>query len=181
MKKRPLLPIVVIIAAIWGIVGIGNQSKKTSNYSAYTSRNMSAAVVSVSVSPSVSPVQAPGRTVSPTKSSTAIPTSIPKQSKPYGTSVVASTPFMTASPSRSPAPTRSPTRVPPYTIAPKSTAASTPIPGTNYVLNRNTKKFHKPSCSEVKRIKDSNRVDYFGIYSEVINMGYVPCKKCNPK
>lgn len=49
-----------------------------------------------------------------------------------------------------------------------------------FILNRNTKKFHKPSCSSVKQMKDKNRVEYEGTRDEVINRGYAPCKRCNP-
>lgn len=52
--------------------------------------------------------------------------------------------------------------------------------GTNYVLNTNTKKFHKPSCSSVKTISDKNRKDYTGTRDEVIGMGYDPCGRCHP-
>lgn len=52
--------------------------------------------------------------------------------------------------------------------------------GTSYVLNTNTKKFHYPSCSSVKQMKDKNRKDYTGSRQEIIGMGYDPCKKCNP-
>ena len=41
-------------------------------------------------------------------------------------------------------------------------------------------KFHIPSCSSVKDIKESNRRDFTGTRDEVIAMGYVPCKKCEP-
>lgn len=51
---------------------------------------------------------------------------------------------------------------------------------SNYVLNTNTKKFHIPTCSSVKRIKESNRKDYTGTREEIINKGYIPCKNCNP-
>jgi competence protein ComEC len=51
---------------------------------------------------------------------------------------------------------------------------------TQYVLNTNTKKFHYPSCSSVKSIKDSNRSDYEGSRDDVISMGYSPCGRCNP-
>jgi DNA-entry nuclease len=50
----------------------------------------------------------------------------------------------------------------------------------DYVLNKNTMKFHYPSCSSVKDIKEKNRWDYTGTREEIIDMGYVPCKKCNP-
>ena len=49
-----------------------------------------------------------------------------------------------------------------------------------YVLNTNTKKFHKQSCSEVKKIKDTNLSYYTGTANEVIQQGYSACKKCNP-
>lgn len=51
---------------------------------------------------------------------------------------------------------------------------------TNYVINTNTEKFHYTSCPSADDIKPSNRWDYAGTREEVINMGYVPCKRCNP-
>ena len=59
---------------------------------------------------------------------------------------------------------------------PESPAAAT----VTYVLNNNTKKFHNPSCSSVRTIKDSNREDTSKSRDEIIGSGYVPCKKCNP-
>lgn len=52
--------------------------------------------------------------------------------------------------------------------------------GTVYVANTNTKKFHYPGCSSVNQIKQENRWDYTGNRDELINMGYEPCKRCNP-
>ena len=49
-----------------------------------------------------------------------------------------------------------------------------------YVLNDNSKKFHRPDCSSVKDIKDKNRIDFYGTREEAIEMGYVPCKACDP-
>ena len=51
---------------------------------------------------------------------------------------------------------------------------------TTYVLNTNTKKFHYPTCSSVDDMKEKNKQTYTGSREEVINMGYVPCKRCNP-
>ena len=51
---------------------------------------------------------------------------------------------------------------------------------TNYVLNTNTMKFHYPTCSSVDDMKEKNKQIYTGSRDEVINMGYVPCKRCNP-
>ncbi|MCI8512094.1 MAG: MBL fold metallo-hydrolase [Lachnospiraceae bacterium] len=51
---------------------------------------------------------------------------------------------------------------------------------TTYVLNRNTKKFHKPDCSSVETIKDANRTDTTQSRDAILESGYVPCKRCNP-
>lgn len=50
----------------------------------------------------------------------------------------------------------------------------------DYVINNNTKKFHVPSCSSVKQIKETNRQNFTGTRDELINKGYSPCKRCNP-
>ncbi|MGN0598998.1 MAG: DNA/RNA non-specific endonuclease [Oscillospiraceae bacterium] len=49
-----------------------------------------------------------------------------------------------------------------------------------YVLNTNTKKFHYPSCSSVDQMKDKNKKEVTCSRDEVINMGYDPCKRCDP-
>lgn len=61
----------------------------------------------------------------------------------------------------------------------KDTAASQTA-GITYVLNKNTHKFHVPSCSSVDTIKDKNREDTTMSRDEVISAGYVPCKRCKP-
>ena len=50
----------------------------------------------------------------------------------------------------------------------------------NYVLNKNSKKFHDPSCPGAAEIKETNRWEYHGTRQSVLDMGYEPCKKCNP-
>lgn len=63
-------------------------------------------------------------------------------------------------------------------------AAEEPVsetPQTNtYVLNTNTKKVHKPSCSSVDTIKESNRQDYEGTLEELEAQGYTACGRCHP-
>lgn len=49
-----------------------------------------------------------------------------------------------------------------------------------YVVNKNTKKFHLPSCPSVNDIKESNKWLFTGTREELIEMGYVPCKRCHP-
>lgn len=50
----------------------------------------------------------------------------------------------------------------------------------DYVLNKNTKKFHYPSCYSVDKMKEKNKLEFHGTREEVINKGYEPCKNCNP-
>lgn len=49
-----------------------------------------------------------------------------------------------------------------------------------YVLNRNTKKFHRPDCSSVQDIKPKNKQEFSGNTETLIQQGYSPCKNCNP-
>lgn len=49
-----------------------------------------------------------------------------------------------------------------------------------YILNRNTKKFHKSTCSGVKDIKAENKEEYTGSRSDLIKEGYEPCGRCKP-
>ena len=49
-----------------------------------------------------------------------------------------------------------------------------------YILNKNTKVFHKASCSSVSKMKDYNKEEYTGSRDSVINRGYKPCQRCNP-
>lgn len=55
-----------------------------------------------------------------------------------------------------------------------------PGKAVDYVLNINSMKFHEPTCSSVKQIKDTNRKDYTGTREEVIRQGYSPCGRCKP-
>lgn len=51
---------------------------------------------------------------------------------------------------------------------------------SSYVANKNTKKFHYPSCGSVEDMKEKNKLYYDGSRDDLINQGYVPCKRCNP-
>lgn len=51
---------------------------------------------------------------------------------------------------------------------------------TKYILNINTYKFHYPSCSSVEDMKENNKRSFNGTREELIELGYVPCKRCNP-
>lgn len=49
-----------------------------------------------------------------------------------------------------------------------------------YVLNTNSRKFHLPACPSAGAIKEANRQDVTDNRESLIEMGYVPCKQCNP-
>lgn len=50
----------------------------------------------------------------------------------------------------------------------------------NYICNKNTKKFHVPTCSSVDEMSEKNKLAVTLSREEVIAQGYVPCKRCNP-
>lgn len=52
--------------------------------------------------------------------------------------------------------------------------------GTDYIGNKNTKKFHYDWCSSVDQMKESNKFYYTGTRYEMIAKGYEPCKRCDP-
>lgn len=71
-----------------------------------------------------------------------------------------------------------------------TTVVTTPAPATqapaaaesvsySYVLNTNTMKIHRASCSSVKQMSEEN-TDYTNDYDAAIAAGYVPCKRCKP-
>lgn len=55
-------------------------------------------------------------------------------------------------------------------------AAATPA----YICNTSTFKFHYPSCSSVKQMKESNKLPTNATREELIRQGYDPCKRCKP-
>ena len=69
-----------------------------------------------------------------------------------------------------------------YTNAPEDTdtVRSSDKAEYSYVLNKNTKKFHKTNCSSVSDMKEKNKEYFSGTRQEAIDKGYTPCKRCNP-
>lgn len=49
-----------------------------------------------------------------------------------------------------------------------------------YVLNTGSKKFHTPECKNAQDIKEENRQEYTGSRDDLLDLGYAPCKNCNP-
>ncbi|MBQ8859606.1 MAG: DNA/RNA non-specific endonuclease [Clostridia bacterium] len=63
----------------------------------------------------------------------------------------------------------------------------TPAPGgetdgetVTYVLNTNTKRFHKPECSSVRDMSEKNKQEYTGTREALVEDGYVACGSCKP-
>lgn len=59
-------------------------------------------------------------------------------------------------------------------------SSSSKSSNTTYVLNTNTKKFHKPDCPSVKSTKEENKTEWTGTREELIAAGYEPCGRCKP-
>ena len=59
---------------------------------------------------------------------------------------------------------------------PETTAANE----QTYILNKNTKKFHLPSCDSAGKIKEKNRGEFTGDRAALLERGFSPCKRCNP-
>ncbi len=52
--------------------------------------------------------------------------------------------------------------------------------GVVYVINKNTKKFHLPSCESAKQMNEDNRENFKGERKKLLEDGYEPCKSCSP-
>ncbi len=63
--------------------------------------------------------------------------------------------------------------------APAVPAAENDVTGV-YILNKNSMKFHLPSCAGAAQISEKNRRTYEGSRAELIERGYKPCNDCRP-
>lgn len=62
----------------------------------------------------------------------------------------------------------------------KQTEQSAKSTEGTYILNKNTKKFHKSSCNSVKKMKEANKETFTGSRNDLISKGYEACEICNP-
>lgn len=62
----------------------------------------------------------------------------------------------------------------------ESAAAAADTSENTYILNTNTRKFHRTGCSSVNKMSEKNKQTYTGSRDELIAEGYSPCKICNP-
>lgn len=51
---------------------------------------------------------------------------------------------------------------------------------SEYIINTNTGKFHKPNCDSVTKMKAKNKKEFTGSREELISQGYEPCGNCKP-
>ena len=50
----------------------------------------------------------------------------------------------------------------------------------SYILNTNTKKFHRKNCSAVYKTSEKNKEEVKEKREHILEQGYEPCKNCNP-
>ena len=133
----------------------------------------------VTIAPTNMPTSTP--TIAPTSTPTLTPTVAPTNT-PTSTPTVAPTSTPTSTPTV--APTNTPTSTP--TVAPTNIPTPTPtVKATQrtYTLNTSTHKIHTTSCSEIKKMKDSNKDSWTGSSVDEFlksHPDYTRCKKCNP-
>ena len=54
------------------------------------------------------------------------------------------------------------------------------VPQSTYVLNRNSHKFHYPSCESVSDMAEHNKIFSDEDRDTIVAQGYEPCKRCSP-
>ena len=139
----------------------------------------------------IEPLAIPTNTATPTdtpmpSSAQATAAAAPTSELPAPTSGLSETPASVPTETKNAVPAETSTPTPP-TEAPTAVPASAPTaPPTDppaltysYVLNSNTKKFHRATCGEINKMNESNKV-FSNDRDDTIQNGYAPCKKCNP-
>ena len=51
---------------------------------------------------------------------------------------------------------------------------------SSYVINTNTRKFHRPDCPSAAKMKGENRQEREASRETLIEEGYEPCGQCSP-
>lgn len=198
-KNTSPLPILISCGALVGlsllcliIAGIGNafSSDNIRTTSTYVEKSANIPTDEESLI-AKGPVKDEEPSIAPTETPTPPPTGTPTP-EPTATPTPEPTATPTPEPTNTPTPvpTNTPTPIPTATPIPQPTATPIPTPTSvpvapaaeakTYVLNTDSLKFHKPNCRTIKNLLSEHRLDYTGTYQDVINMGYIPCKVCNP-
>ena len=65
-------------------------------------------------------------------------------------------------------------------VTPVQTERSLPVDEeVLYIGNKNSMKFHYPSCKSVSQMKEKNKVEFYS-REEAIQRNFTPCGECNP-
>jgi len=70
--------------------------------------------------------------------------------------------------------------VPSETTPPETEPPAGENEGTEYILNKNSMKFHYAYCEWAQKISYKNREEYTGSREDLIERGYSPCGSCDP-
>ena len=65
-------------------------------------------------------------------------------------------------------------------VTPETIDGTTDPEVREYIINKNTKKFHLPTCSSVGKFAEKNREDVTASRDELTSQGYSPCGVCRP-
>lgn len=173
MKKLNQSARICLLVVIWcaflaafgiaGIAGIQEEPKEIQ-----LSDPISKITSIASPYPTIAPTPTPEPEPTPTPTPEPASTPAPEKAKP------------SASPSQPQQNAQNSTAAPGTTSGAGGQTAPPPANEANYVLNTSTHKFHRPTCSEIKKIHTENRQDVSGNRNDIISQGYTPCKKCNP-
>lgn len=169
LKKKLLLSGVLKGAAVAVLLVLGVVLTQTGAPAEESAADVPPAL-SQSAEPEVTPEIPPEQTPEET------PEASPEQT-PEETPEASPEPTPEETPEGSPEPT--PEESPAVTSEPEPEKSAEPA-AVNYILNTNSKKFHYPSCSGVKRMKEENKASFTGTREEAIAKGYTPCGTCKP-
>lgn len=120
---------------------------------------------------------------------TTAPTSLPTQTTAAPTEITTQPPTETTTQATEPETTEPTVETTEETTEPTEESTEAPTEttqetaaaeGTDYILNKNSKKFHYPDCSSVNQMKESNKEAYTGTRDDLIGSGYNPCGNCDP-
>ncbi len=65
------------------------------------------------------------------------------------------------------------------TAAPSNSPVIINTDSPTYILNTKTMIIHDPSCAEISKMNEENKLDFYGTYDQ-ISSDYTPCGHCNP-
>lgn len=113
-------------------------------------------------------------TTVPTETTAAVETTLPPET------TVLTEPTTVSTTEAVTEPTEIPTTVEETTEPSEETETTENTNTQDYILNKNSKKFHHPTCSSVDSMKESNKEYYTGTRDDLIARGYSPCGRCDP-